>query len=139
MAVLIADGEKATSKWEDFNKGVENLGSPMKRPDHDFRKQRIITLRALLLVNKLMAFLSLLMRCITEALRMSLDSLIGFLFERSGGFFETPVELVYLVNVNGLSKTNIVTMLKLIEGINKMGLERDEKPVSARARVRPSP
>jgi len=33
---------------------------------------------------------------------MSLDSLIRLLFERSGGLFETPSELVYFVNMKGL-------------------------------------
>ncbi len=55
---------------------------------------------------------------------MSLDSLIRLLFERSGGLFETPSELVYFVNMKGLSKPDKLTMCKLIEGLNKMGLER---------------
>ncbi len=139
LAVLQAECEKVTSKREDINKGIKNLGTPGKRSDRDFRKQSIMTLRTLLLENSLMAFMALLMGYITEAPRMGLDSLIRLLFERNGGFYETPSELVYFVNMNGLSKSNRETMHKLIEGINKMGLKRDGKPVSARARARPSP
>ncbi len=139
MAVLNAECKKVTLKREDINKGIEKLGPPRMRSDRDFRKQSIMTLRTLLLENKLMAFMSLLMGGIAEAPRLGLDSLIRLLFERSGGFFEIPSELVYLVNMNGLSKANRDIMLRLIEGINKMGLERDGKPVRVRTRARPSP
>ncbi len=139
LAVMNADYKKVASKREDIEKKIKKLGPPGKRSDRDFRKQSIMTFRTLLLENKLMAFMSLLMGCITEAPRMGLESLIRLLFERSGGFYETPSELVYLVNMNGLSKTNTETMTKLIEGVNKMGLKKDGKPVRARARSRAGP
>ncbi len=139
LAVMKADYKEVTSKREDIEENIKKLGPQGKRSDRDFRKQSIMTLRTLFLENKLMAFMSLLMECITETPRMGLESLIKLLFERSGGYFETPTELVYYLNMNGLSKSNRATMLKLIEGINKMGLERDGKSVSARARARPSP
>ena len=139
QAVMNADYAKAEAKLENIKNGIERLGPPGERSDRDFRKQSIMTLRTLLLENTLIEFMSLLMACITGGLCMSLDSLIRLLFERSGGLFETPSELVYFVNMKGLSKPNKLTMCKLIEGLNKMGLERDGKPVSIRARGHPSP
>ncbi len=138
LAVMNADYTNAASKQEDIIKGIDGLGPPGERADRDFRKQSIMTFRTLLLENSLMAFMSLLMECITIFPSMSLDSLIRLLFERSGAFFETSSVLVYLVNMNGLSKSNKETMLKLIKGINKMGLEKDGKPVSVRVRGRPN-
>ncbi|MCP4682410.1 MAG: hypothetical protein GY864_08745 [Desulfobacterales bacterium] len=126
LAVMNDDYKNVASKREDIEKKVEKIGPPGKRSDRDFRKQSIMTFRTLLLENKLMVFMSLLMGCIAEAPRMGLESLIRLLFERSGGFYETPAELVYSLNMNGLSKSNRVTMLKLIEGINKMELEKME-------------
>ncbi len=125
-------------KQEKIKEGIEKLGLPGERSDRDFRKQKIMTLRTLLLENSLIEFMSLLMTCIAGGVRMSLDSLIQILFERSGGLFETPYELVYWVNMKGLSKSNKRTMCKLIEGLNKMGLKKDGKPVSVRARGHPS-
>ncbi len=139
LAVMNADYAKVTSEQEDIIKGIDGLGPPGERADRDFRKQSIMTFRTQLLENSLIAFMSLVMANITGALSMNLDSLIRLLFKRSGGFFETPSELVYLVNMNGLSKSNRVTMLELIEGINKMELKSDGKPVSVRARGRPIP
>ena len=101
--------------------------------------QSIMTLRTLLLENALIAFMTLLMAHVAGSLSMNLDSLIKLLFERSGGLFETPSELVYLVNMKGLSKSNKENMNKLIEGLNKMGLEKDGKPVRVRARGHPNP
>ncbi|MCP4149972.1 MAG: hypothetical protein GY757_19655 [bacterium] len=139
LAVINADYAKAASKQEDITKSIDGLGPPGERADRDFRKQSIMTFRTLLLENSLIAFMSLLMANITGALSMNLDSLIKLLFERSGGFFETPSELVYLVNMNGLSKSNRVIMLELIEGMNRMEIKRDGKPVSVRAKGQPSP
>ncbi len=138
LAVLNADHTKAQLKQEKIKEGIEKLGPPGERSDRDFRKQKIMTLRTLLLENSLIEFMSLLMTCIAGGVRMSLDSLIQILFERSGGLFETPYELVYWVNMKGLSKSNKRTMCKLIEGLNKMGLKKDGKPVSVRARGHPS-
>ena len=81
----------------------------------------------------------LLMAQVAGSLSMNSESLIKLLFERSSGLCETSSELVYLVNMKGLSKTNKRIMLELIKGLNKMGLEKDGKPVSVRARGDPNP
>jgi len=128
-----ADYAKAASKQEDITESIDEIGPPGERADRDFRKQSIMTFRTLLLENSLIAFMSLLMANITGAFSMNLDSLIRLLSERSGGFFETPSELVCLVNMNGLSKSNRVIMLELIEGMNRMEIKHDGKPVSVRA------
>ncbi len=138
QAVMNADYANRESKQDRIEESIEKLGPPGERSDRDFRKQSIMTLRTFLLENALIEFMSLLMACITEGLSMSLDSLIRLLFERSGGLFETPSELVYFVNMKGLSKPNNRTMCKLIKGLNKMGLEKNGKPVSVRARGHPS-
>ncbi len=91
------------------------------------------------LENCLMAFMSALLSCIPGHLSINLDSLIDLLFKRSGGFFETPSELVYLINVKGLSKSNRIKLNKLIDGLNKMGLAKDGKPVRVQTRDRAGP
>ena len=139
LAVMNADYAKAESKHEKIEEGIDRLGPAGERADRDFRKQCIMTLRTLLLENTLIAFMTLLMAHVAGSLSMNLDSLIKLLFERSGGLFETPSELVYLVNIKGLSKSNKENMNKLIEGLNKMGLEKDGKPVRVRARGHPNP
>jgi hypothetical protein len=139
LEALNAECEEEESKREKIKKAVENLGPPGKRSDRDFRKQSIMTLRTLLLENSLMAFMALLMACVTQPFSMNLGSLIELLFKRNGGFFETPSEVVYLINMKGLSKSNRLKMHKLIEGLNKIGLERDGKPVRVNARAGPGP
>jgi len=139
LAVLKDDYAKAENKHKKIEEEIDKLGPAGERADRDFRKQSIMTLRTLLLENTLVEFMTLLMAHVAGSLSMNLDSLIKLLFERSGGLFETPSELVYLVNMKGLSKTNKRTMNKLIEALNQMGLEKDGKPVSVRARGDPNP
>ena len=84
-------------------------------------------------------FFSLILVLMSGDVSMNLDSFIRLFFARSGGFYESPLEEVYLVNTKGLSKTNIETMHKLIGAVNKMGLHRNGKPIRLRARGYPSP
>ncbi len=139
LAVLNAEYTKAELKQQKIKEGIDKLGPPGERSDRDFRKQKIMTLRTLLLENMLIEFMSLLMSCIAGGFCMNLDSLIRLLFERSGGLFETPFESVYWVNMKGLSKSKKRTMCKLVEGLNKMALKKDGKPVSIRTRGHPNP
>ena len=139
LAVLKAEHAKIETQKEAIKEGIEKLGPPGTRYDRDFRKQSIMTLRTLLLENKLIEFFSLILVLMSGDVSMNLDSFIRLFFERSGGFYESPLEEVYLVNTKGLSKTNIVTMHKLIGAVNKMGLYRNGKPVRLHVRGYPSP
>ena len=139
LAVLNAEHTKIETQKEAIKEGIEKLGPAGTRHDRDFRKQNIMTLRTFLLENKLIEFLSLLLVLMSGGVSMNLDSLIRLFFERSGGFYESPLEMVYFINMKGLSKSKTVTMHKLIEAVNKMGLERDGKPIRLRARGHPSP
>ena len=65
------------------------LGSPKERADRDFRKQTIMTIRTLLLENTLRAFMVALFG--TLQTKMSLETILHLLFERSGARMETPV------------------------------------------------
>ena len=60
-----------------------------------------MTLRTLLLENALGAFLTALGAMLPR--KISLECLLGLLFERSGARVETHTELVYRVNTAGLS------------------------------------
>ncbi len=139
LTIMKTDLAKTASKQDEIKKNLDKIGPPGVRADRDFRKQSVMTLRTLLLENMLMMFFSLLTASKKESLSMNLDSLIALLFERSGGFFQTPTDFVYLVNLDGLSKVNKLKLLRLIEGINEMGLKREERPVSVRIRERAAP
>ena len=61
LAVLKAEHAKIETQKEAIKEGIEKLGPPGTRYDRDFRKQSIMTLRTLLLENKLIEFFSLIL------------------------------------------------------------------------------
>ncbi len=128
----LGDLNKAKKKIEDK---IEALDQPKERHDRDFRKQKIMTFRTLYLENLLLFFFSALAKLID--IPLSQGCLLELFFKRSGGYFETASEIVYFLNVDGLSKSNRIKLVKIVEGCCKMGLTRNGKPV--RMRIRPLP
>ncbi len=108
---------------EKLNKIVEHvaaLGTPKKRADRDYRKQKIMGIRTLLLENALVSFLTCLCGLLNE--KISQECLLKLLFERSGVCLETSSEMIYWVNTAGLSLSYRETLGKIVEGICAMNL-----------------
>ena len=118
---------------------IRQAGPVGERADRDFRKQTVMTMRTLLLENMLLSFMSALMMSLATPLVLCLDSVLDLFFNRGGGYYETPSEVMFLVNMEGLSRQKTEVMNTLIEGINQMGISRNGKPVRIRARSRSRP
>ena len=117
----------ARQQHEKLAQQVETLGPSQQRADRDFRKQRIMTLRTLLLENGLLAFLVGLGKTLQE--KLCLESLLKILFERSGIRLETDSEIRYWVNTAGLSSPYQRQLAQIVEGLNTMSLRRRGKPI----------
>jgi hypothetical protein len=103
------------------------IGPPRERADRDFRKQTIMTVRTLLLENALMAFMVAL--CEHLQSKVSLDSILRILFERSGARIETISQVVYWVNTAGLSLPYRRLLAEVVEGLCAMELRDQGKPI----------
>lgn len=114
---------------------IEALGPPRQRADRDFRKQSIMTFRTLLLENALNAFHAALCAILTTD--VSLEALLSLLFERSGARGETPTELLYWLNTQGLSLPNRRLLAEIAEALCAMNLTHRGKPIRVRLRDRP--
>lgn len=106
------------------------LGSPQERADRDFRKQTIMTIRTLLLENTLRAFMVALLG--TLQTKVSLETILHLLFERSGARIETSSQVVYWVNTAGLSVPYRHLLTKVVEGLCAMDLKDQGKPIYVR-------
>ncbi len=120
-------------KLEVLEEKTESLGPPKERADRDFRKQKIMTFRTLLLENTLVCFLMALLEHLD--IMISQKCLLEIFFKRNGGYLETYSEIVYWINIDGLSKANKQILEKLAEGIGKMELKRNEKPIRVELRA----
>jgi hypothetical protein len=135
LSVLEQEANDLQGQHDQLTAQAEALGPPGQRADRDFRKQTIMTFRTLLLENALGAFLAALgarLPC-----PVSLEALLGLLFERSGARFETPTELVYWVNTAGLSLPKRRLLEKIVEGLGGMGLNHHGKPIRVCLKDRP--
>ena len=117
----------ARHQHETLAQQVQDLGPPQQRADRDFRKQRIMTLRTLLLENGLLAFLVGLGETLSE--KLGLESLLNILFGRSGLRLETDAEIRYWVNTAGLSSPYQRRLAQIVDGLNTMSLRRRDKPI----------
>ena len=136
LAVEEEELKNARQKHETLRQQVQTLGPPKERADRDFRKQRIMTVRTLLLENTLLAFLVGLGGTLKE--KVSLECLLKILFERSGARLETDSEIYYWVNTAGLSSPYQRRLAKVVEGLNAMHLRRRGKPVRIQLREAPT-
>ncbi len=136
LAVEEEEWKNARHKHEKLAQQAQALGSPRERADRDFRKQRIMTVRTLLLENALLAFLVGLGGKLKE--KVSLESLLKILFERSGARLETNAEIIYWVNTAGLSIPYQRRLAQLVEGVSAMNLRRQGKPIRVQLREAPT-
>jgi hypothetical protein len=114
---------------------IEALGPPRQRADRDFRKQSIMTFRTLLLENTLHTFLATV--CALLTIPVSLAALLSLLFERRGARVETPTELLYWLNTQGLSLPNRRLLAEIAEALCAMDLRHQGKPIRVCLRDRP--
>ena len=119
--------DNATQRRENLTEKLNSLGKPGERSDRDFGKQTIMTIRTLLLDNALLAFLAALCANLQES--VSLECLLEVLFSRSAVGVETNYEIIYKINIEGLSAPYKRTLVDLIEGINAMDLHCRGKPI----------
>jgi hypothetical protein len=118
---------QAKQKEETIQQQIEEIGPQGERADRDFRKQKIMTFRTLLLENELNAFMIALWGYLTE--KVSLESILSMLFERSGTRIETSCEIIYLVNPEGLSLPYQRKLSAVVKGLNAMAFTHRGKPV----------
>ena len=64
--------------------------------------------------------------------KVSLQKVLGLLFERSGARMETPSQVVYWVNTTGLSLSNRRLLSEIVEGLCAMDLQEKSKPIHVR-------
>jgi len=114
----------------------EDLGDLKERGDRDFRKQKIMTFRTLLLENALMAFFMSLLGNLD--IKFGMETLISLIFKRSGICIETCNDVVYKISTKGLSVPYRNTMEKIAEGINAMNINRKGKKISVQLREAPT-
>ena len=131
-----AELNETIKKHEAITDKIEALGPPKKREDRDFRKQRIMTFRTLLLENFLKLFLIKLQEKIT--MRVNIESLISLLFKRSGAVTETYTHIIYWVNATGLSKSYKEKLKEIIEGLNTLNLCREGRLIRVKLREAPT-
>jgi hypothetical protein len=127
---------QVTKKAEHVKQQVDALGEPKRRADRDTRKQLIMTIRTLLLENALLAFLAAL--CASMNGTISLDCLLRLVFKRSGSCLETPTEMLYWINTAGLSATYRARLTQVVQGLEKMKLRHQGKPIRVRLREAPT-
>ena len=128
--------EKHAKKEEKLKKEKEELGLPKQRADRDLRKQKIMTIRTLLLENTLIAFFLALLEKVE--MKIGLDTLIALFFDRSGTIVESPTQIVYRLDINGVSEKYRSILEDIVQGINAMGLSYKGKFVKAMVRIAPT-
>jgi hypothetical protein len=130
LAVLATELQDAQHKHAQLAEQVQAMGPSGQRADRDFRKQTIMTIRTLLLENMLRAFMVAL--CGTLQTKVSVETILHLLFERSGARIETSSQVVYWVNTSGLSVPYRHLLTKVVEGLCAMGLKDQGKPIYVR-------
>jgi len=135
LAVLAKEWQDAQHKQDQLAEQARALGPSGQRADRDFRKQTIMTVRTLLLENALRAFMGALME--TLQTKVSLETILNLLFERSGARMETSSQVVYWVNTAGLSVPYRRLLTEVAEGLCAMDLRGQGKPICVRLKDMP--
>jgi hypothetical protein len=134
LAVLATELKDAQHTQAQLAEQVQAVGPSGQRADRDFRKQTIMTIRTLLLENTLRAFMVALLG--TLQTKVSLETILHLLFERSGARIETSSQGVYWVNTAGLSVPYRHLLIKVVEGLCAMDLKDQGKPIYVRLKDR---
>jgi hypothetical protein len=111
------------------------LGPAGQRADRDFRKQTIMTMRTLLLENRLRAFMVALLATLPP--QGSVERVLHRLFERRGARMDTPSPVVYWVNTDGVSLPNRRRVREIVEGLCAMDLQEKGTPIHVRLKDMP--
>jgi hypothetical protein len=130
LAGLATELKDAQHKQDQLAEQAQAVGPSGQRADRDFRKQTIMTIRTLLLENTLRAFMVALLG--TLQTKVSLETILHLLFERSGARIETSSQVVYWVNTAGLSVPYRHLLTKVVEGLCAMDLKEQGKPIYVR-------
>jgi hypothetical protein len=125
--------EKSAEKKSTLQTQLVALGEPKQRADRDFSVQDVMTLRTLLLENKLREFYEG-----VGVKEVGLKKFVELFMQRGGSLMETPRERVYWLDLEGLSASHKRTLLKIIERVNTLGLTHHGKPVQVRVRKGPT-
>jgi hypothetical protein len=135
LATLEPELKAANAQHAECSERVSALGPAGQRADRDFGKQTIMTIRTLLLENMLRAFMVALLAALQT--KVSLQQVLGLLFERCGSRMETPSQVVYRVNTAGLSLANRRLLSEIVEGLCAMDLQERGKPIYVRLKGMP--
>jgi hypothetical protein len=136
LGVVQEELKKVQQKKQHIEQQLDGLGEPQQRADRDFRKQRIMTFRTLLLENALMRFLTTLLTYMEGS--VSLGCLLELFFERSGAYVETETDIWYLVCADGLSKAYHMMLIQILQALNAMRLHHQGKPIRVRLKEKPT-
>jgi hypothetical protein len=135
LMTLEQEFKEAQEKHAKLSEQATALGPAGQRADRDFRKQTIMTIRTLVLENMLRAFMVALLA--TLPTQVSLERVLRLLFERRGARMETPSQVVYWVNTDGLSLPNRRLLSEVVEGLCVMDLQDQGKPIHVRLKDMP--
>ncbi len=135
LVTLEHELQDAKGKHVKLAEQVATLGPAGQRADRDFRKQTIMTIRTLFLENMLRAFMAVLLA--TLPIVVSLEQVLGLLFERRGARMETSSQVIYWVNTAGLSLSNRLLLDKIVEGLSAMDLQDQSKQIHIRLKDMP--
>ena len=135
LGTLAQECKEAQEKHAKLSAQATALGPAGQRADRDFRKQTIMTMRTLVLENMLRAFMVALL--VTLPTQVSLERVLHRLFERRGARLETPSQVVYWVNTDGLSLPNRRLLSAIVEGLCTMNLQEQGKPIHVRLKDMP--
>ena len=130
------DLKEFKNKEKKIREKVESQGPPRQRYDRDFRKQTVMTFRTFLLENTLTTFISALMKLLD--IKVGMETFMSIFFRRSGLCLETPSEIIYRLNTGGLSASNKENLKKISEGLTRMGIDRQGKPIRVELREAPT-
>lgn len=127
LVTLEQECKEAQAKHAKLSEQAAALGPAGQRADRDFRTQTIRTMRTLVLENRRRAFLVALRA--TLPTQGSLERVVRLLFERRGARMETPSQVVYGVNTDGVSLPNRRLLGEIVEGLCAMDLQDQGKPI----------
>jgi hypothetical protein len=127
--------KEAHEKRAKLSEQATVLGPAGQRADRDFRTQTIMTMRTLVLENMLRAFMVALLA--TWPTQGSVERVLRLLCERRGARMETPAQVVYWVNTDGVSLPNRRLLSEVVEGLCVMDLQDQGKPIQVRLKDMP--
>ncbi|MCI5195335.1 MAG: hypothetical protein D3919_03730 [Candidatus Electrothrix sp. AW5] len=130
------DLSKIEEKERKIKEGIDSLAPVEKRADRDFRKQKIMTFRTLLVENLLMAFIRLFNNKLDQ--KIGTDTLMSIFFRRSGICVETASEITYELNTTGLSSHYKKVLGDIASEVTAMGIQRHGKRISVSLRETPT-